>query len=64
MLNYRVGLYGFMCLDTPEVPDNQGLKDQVLALNWIKNNIRAFGGDDTRITVAGNSAGGMSIDYH
>ncbi|KPJ19760.1 Bile salt-activated lipase [Papilio machaon] len=63
-INYRVGLYGFMCLDTPEVPGNQGLKDQVAALRWIKENIEAFGGDPNKVTISGASAGGVSVDYH
>lgn len=63
-INYRVGLYGFMCLDTPEVPGNQGLKDQVAALRWVKENIEAFGGDPNQVTIAGASAGGVSVDYH
>ncbi|XP_059061195.1 cholinesterase 2-like [Achroia grisella] len=63
-INYRLGPYGFMCLDTPEVPGNQGLKDQVLALRWVKDNIGAFGGDVNKITLFGRSAGGISIDLH
>ncbi|XP_023940841.1 juvenile hormone esterase-like [Bicyclus anynana] len=63
-LNYRVGPYGFFCLDTPEIPGNQGLKDQVLALRWIKDNIQSFGGDVNKITVMGESAGGASVEYH
>ncbi|KAM3967899.1 uncharacterized protein ACR2FA_011449 [Aphomia sociella] len=63
-INYRLGAYGFMCLDTPDIPGNQGLKDQVTALRWINNNIEAFGGDTSKITIFGESAGGASVDYH
>ncbi|KAL0901419.1 hypothetical protein ABMA27_006685 [Loxostege sticticalis] len=63
-LNYRVGPYGFMCLDSPRVPGNQGLKDQLSALRWVKNNIEAFGGDSDKITIFGESAGAASVDFH
>ncbi|XP_026749534.1 acetylcholinesterase-like [Galleria mellonella] len=63
-INYRLGPYGFMCLDIPEVPGNQGMKDQLLALRWVKNNIEAFGGDVNKITLFGESAGAISVDLH
>ncbi|KAM3958209.1 cholinesterase-like [Aphomia sociella] len=63
-INYRLGPYGFMCLETSEVPGNQGLKDQLLALRWIRDNIEAFGGDVNKITLSGHSAGSISIDLH
>ncbi|KAJ2940890.1 hypothetical protein O0L34_g10149 [Tuta absoluta] len=62
--NYRTGVYGFMCLDTPDVPGNAGMKDQVLALRWVQNHIESFGGDPQKVTVFGNSAGGMSAGLH
>ncbi|KAJ2950807.1 hypothetical protein O0L34_g9073 [Tuta absoluta] len=62
--NYRLGVYGFLCLDTPDVPGNAGLKDQVIALRWVQDHIESFGGDPQQVTVFGNSAGGMSIGLH
>lgn len=59
--NYRLGPYGFLCVSEPGF-NNQGLKDQMLALEWIKDNIAAFGGDANRVTAFGQSAGSMSLD--
>jgi para-nitrobenzyl esterase len=64
---YRVGPLGFLAL--PELTresahgssGNYGLMDQIAALTWIQHNIRAFGGDPTRVTIAGQSAGAMSV---
>ncbi|XP_045502695.1 esterase E4-like [Colias croceus] len=55
--NYRVGAFGFVCLGNEEIPGNAALKDQVAALRWIKENIRKFGGDPNKITLAGFSVG-------
>lgn len=57
-INYRLNILGFLCLDTPDVPGNAGLKDTVMALKWVKNNIKNFNGNDFNITVFGESAGG------
>lgn len=62
--NYRLEVLGFLCLDTEEVPGNAGLKDQVMALKWVKNNIAAFGGDPNNITIFGCSAGSAATSYH
>ncbi|CAG4948038.1 unnamed protein product [Colias eurytheme] len=62
--NYRLGVLGFLCLGIKEAAGNMGLKDQVEALRWVKNNIRAFGGDPDNITLFGESSGAASVVYH
>src|SRR6476469_2739524 len=54
-LNYRLGMEGFAQIDG--APANRGLLDQVAALHWVRENIRAFGGDPNRMTIFGESAG-------
>ncbi|CAD0205344.1 unnamed protein product [Chrysodeixis includens] len=63
-VNYRLGPYGFFCLNEPSVPGNQGMKDQIAALRWIKDHIGAFGGDPKQVTIAGESYGGGAVDLH
>ena len=66
-INYRVGVLGFLA--HPELTSesvhrssgNYGLLDQIAALQWVHDNIDGFGGDANRVTVAGQSAGGMSV---
>ncbi|MEU5702024.1 carboxylesterase/lipase family protein [Streptomyces aurantiacus] len=58
-LNYRVGIEGFALIEG--APANRGLLDQVAALEWVRDNIHAFGGDPDRVTVFGQSAGAGSL---
>ncbi|MFD3519229.1 carboxylesterase/lipase family protein [Streptomyces sp. NPDC058653] len=60
-LNYRLGFEGFGHLPDPTYPDNRGLLDQIAALEWVRDNIAAFGGDPANVTVAGQSAGATSV---
>ena len=58
-INYRLGADGFLWLG--EGTPNLGLLDQIAALTWVRDNIRAFGGDPANVTVFGESAGAMSV---
>mgnify|MGYP001825959627 FL=1 len=68
--NYRLGLFGF--LGHPELSEesagrgsgNYGMLDQVAALEWVRDNIAAFGGDPDNVTINGESAGSMSVSAH
>lgn len=63
-INYRVGIYGiydFSFYNKELFDSNCALSDQIMALKWIQNNIRNFGGDPNNITIAGESAGGTSV---
>ncbi len=67
-INYRLGPLGFLVL--PELKEeagatgNYGLYDQLTALQWVRENIAAFGGDEENITIMGQSAGAMSVQQH
>ena len=60
--NYRLGVHGFLCLGTEDVPGNAGMKDQVALLRWVQKNIASFGGNPDDVTIAGGSAGSTSVD--
>ncbi len=64
-INYRLGPMGFLCLkelrDEAGHTGNYGLYDQMVALQWVKDNIASFGGDPENITIMGQSAGAMSV---
>ena len=60
-LNYRLGALGYARLPGAPTSGINGILDQVAALEWVRDNISTFGGDPTRVTIAGQSAGAMSV---
>ncbi len=66
-IQYRLGIFGFLASSalskvySEDGKGNYGIEDQICALKWTRDNIRAFGGDPDRITIAGQSAGAMSV---
>ena len=68
-INYRLGILGWLAHPALSAEDpqqrsgNYGLMDQIAALRWVRDNIAAFGGDPRRVTIAGESAGGLSVLY-
>ncbi|TOF71645.1 hypothetical protein CGJ15_27885, partial [Vibrio parahaemolyticus] len=64
MIQYRLGILGFLSTEDTVIPGNFGLKDQTMALQWIQRNVHNFGGDASRITLYGVSSGGVSVHFH
>ncbi|XP_057380572.1 carboxylic ester hydrolase-like [Daphnia carinata] len=62
-MNYRLAAFGFLSTEDEEAPGNYGLLDQSMALRWVRDHIRNFGGDADSITIFGESAGGASVEY-
>ena len=58
-----MSLWGFLSTEDEYAPGNYGLFDQYLAIKWVHDNINAFGGDPSRVTIFGQRAGGASVLY-
>ena len=63
-LNYRLGALGFLASNVHDVDGNYGFMDQQMALEWISKNVEQFGGDPSKVTIWGESAGAMSVGLH
>ncbi|XP_018319548.1 acetylcholinesterase-like isoform X2 [Agrilus planipennis] len=63
-MQYRVASLGFLYFGTSDVPGNAGLFDQMMAIQWVHDNIGAFGGNPNNITLFGESAGAVSVSFH
>lgn len=64
VIQYRLGAFGFLTTGDSTAPGNYGMLDQVAALQWVKGNIKNFGGDSGKVTIFGFSAGGTSVSLH
>nr|XP_053656738.1 venom carboxylesterase-6-like [Cherax quadricarinatus] len=64
IIQYRLGILGFLSTEDTVIPGNFGLKDQTMALRWIQRNVHNFGGDASRVTIYGVSSGGVSVHFH
>uniref|UniRef100_A0A0A1X776 Carboxylic ester hydrolase n=1 Tax=Zeugodacus cucurbitae TaxID=28588 RepID=A0A0A1X776_ZEUCU len=63
-ISFRLGAFGFLSTKTYEASGNYGYLDQVLALKWVQQHIKNFGGDVSRVTIIGESAGSMAVTLH
>nr|UFQ90039.1 acetylcholinesterase 8 [Pardosa pseudoannulata] len=63
-MNYRLGIFGFFLGYTEEANGSMGMYDQLMAINWVKDNAERFGGDPENIILMGVSAGGWSVSAH
>ncbi|XP_046607099.1 juvenile hormone esterase-like isoform X2 [Neodiprion virginianus] len=61
---FRLGPLGLLCLGTEEIPGNVQFLDQVMAMEWVRDNIESFGGDRNRVTLSGQSSGAYSVNLH